>query len=129
MKCLTQAGSNRINLLGTHIPAETVPAYNSNAPAIRSPDELLQIFRVQFLAQSPYAVISPNVTAAELHEKQPWLYRTIMMATSSHERHKQIETGKLLISELSTAVSISRPEIVHSFRETGLEMAFWRFIK
>jgi hypothetical protein len=113
MKCLSQAGSNRTNLLATHIPAETASAYNSNALAIKSPDELLQIFRVQFLAQSPYIVISPNVTAAELHERQPWLYRTIMMATSSHERHKQIETGKLLILGLSIAVSISGPEIVH----------------
>jgi hypothetical protein len=46
------------------------------------------------------------MTAVELHDKRPWLYRMIMMAASSHEKHRQIETGKLLMSELSNAVSL-----------------------
>lgn len=67
----------------------------------------------------PYAIISPNMTAAELHDRQPWLYRMIMMAVSSHERHKQVETGKLLISEIFTAVSDFSPLILFFFPEIG----------
>lgn len=101
------------NLLENYTSTETASTKNSTVPPAKSSDELLQIFRVQFTVQFPYAIISPNVTAVELRDKQPWLYRMIMVVTSSHERHRQIETGKLLISELSTAVSFgSRPKIV-----------------
>jgi hypothetical protein len=99
-------GCNLTNFLGNYTPAEIASTQNSTVPPVKSPDELLQIFRTQFTVQFPYAIISPNVTAVELRDKQPWLYRMIMMAVSSHEREKQIETGKLLISELSIAVSL-----------------------
>jgi len=93
------------NFVENYTPTENASTPNSTVPPVKSPDELLQIFRVNFTVQFPYAIISPSVTAVELLKKRPWLYRMIMMAVSSHERHKQIETGKLLISEISTAVS------------------------
>ena len=64
-----------INSLGNHTPAETTSTQNSTAPLAKSPDELLKLFRDQFTVQFPYAIISTNVTAVELHDKQPWLYR------------------------------------------------------
>ena len=57
------------------------------------------------MLQSPYKVIPRDATASQLLDKQPWLYKVIMMVASSHERKRQIETGKLIISEFSAAVS------------------------
>lgn len=98
---------NITNFSGIYTPAETASTQNTTTAPVKSPDELLHLFRSQFMVHFPYAVISSDVTATELHGSQPWLYRMIMMAVSSHERYEQIEAGKSLISELSTTVSLS----------------------
>jgi len=46
------------------------------------------------------------MTVVDLEVQQPRLYKMIMMVVSSHEPLQQIETGKLLLSEISTAVSV-----------------------
>jgi len=95
-----------IDSLGNYTPAEKEFIQNGTVHPTRSPDELLQIFRDQFAVHFPYAVISPHITASNLQDQQPWLYKMIIMVVSSHEYRQQIETGKTLISEISTAVSL-----------------------
>jgi hypothetical protein len=87
-----------------HTPASTSSLPNSTSPPVKSPDELLQTFKHQFMVQIPYAIISPTVSAEELYDKQPWLYRVVIMISSENELHEKVEEGKLIISELSTAV-------------------------
>lgn len=56
------------------------------------------------MPQFPYAVIAPGVTADELRDGHPWLWRMVLMVASFHERGRQIEEAKRLVTELSCAV-------------------------
>jgi hypothetical protein len=69
-----------------------------------TPEDLLNLFRERYASLCPYGILAPNDTALELREKQPWLYRILLVIASADDRHYQIEAGRQIAIEISGAM-------------------------
>lgn len=69
----------------------------------QTPEELLQIFRIHLARQVPFIVIPEDITALELEEKNPYLYRSMMVAASYEDASHQIALGLGIMKSFADA--------------------------
>jgi hypothetical protein len=70
------------------------------------PDALLYIYLTNMAPQFPFVVVPDRVSAAELAQTKPFLYRTIIMAASYHDKAGQVEMTKEIFHYLSDQMVI-----------------------
>lgn len=81
-------------------PAQ-VPQENSTPEDHGFGDALLYVYRNNMGPQFPFVVIPDDVSAVELAQKKPFLYRTVIMAASYHDRTGQSRMTKDIFQYLS----------------------------
>lgn len=69
-------------------------------------EELLRVFREQFLTRFPFIIIPPEITASELRVQKPFLHRVIMTVASEGRRVQQIEMSKQISMDIAAALLI-----------------------
>lgn len=65
---------------------------------------LLNVYREQFAPHFPFINIPDDVSAEDLRNQKPWLYRSIMMVAAQEERTRQQEMGKQIVSEMALEI-------------------------
>ena len=71
------------------------------------PDTLLYIYRNNMATQFPFVIIPDRVSAAELAQTKPFLYRTVLMAASYHDKTGQTRMTKEIFQYLSAHMIIA----------------------
>lgn len=69
-------------------------------------DALLYIYRNNMESQFPFVVIPDGVSAAELAQTKPFLYKTVIMAASYHDKSGQVRMTKDIFQYVSTHMII-----------------------
>jgi hypothetical protein len=75
----------------TPVPERLIPTVNLS---IQEQAELLYIFKTQLMPRFPFVVIPLDTSVETLARERPFLYKSIMMATSTRNPLRQI--GKLI---------------------------------
>lgn len=70
------------------------------------PDALLYIFRHNMAPQFPFVIVPDRVSAAELAQTKPFLYKTLLMVASYHDKTGQLRMTKEIFQYLSTHMII-----------------------
>jgi hypothetical protein len=65
------------------------------------PDALLYIFRSNMAPQFPFVIIPETVSAADLAQSKPFLYKTVLMVASYHDKAGQLRMTKEIFQYLS----------------------------
>lgn len=65
------------------------------------PNALLNVFRKELARQLPFIVIPPTMSAHELCQTRPFLYKTVMMAASYKDLSRQMELSAEIMSYLT----------------------------
>lgn len=66
------------------------------------PDALLYIYRKNMAPQFPFVIVPDKVSAAELAQTKPFLYKALIMAASYHDNTGQCRMAKEIFQYLST---------------------------
>lgn len=74
---------------------------SSNSEENVFPDALLYIYRNNMASQFPFVVVPHRLSAAELAQTRPFLYRTVLMAASYHDKAGQTRMAKEIFQYLS----------------------------
>ena len=77
----------------------------SNSEENVLPNALLYIYGNNMASQFPFVVL-PELSAAELAQTKPFLYRTVLMAASYHDKAGQIRMAKEIFQYLSVHMII-----------------------
>ena len=71
------------------------------------PDTLLYIFRHNMVSQFPFVVIPEGISAAELSQTKPFLFKTVIMVASYHDKSGQARMAKEIFQYLSAHMIIA----------------------
>lgn len=78
---------------------------NSNHEgAVRSDETLLSLFQEHYAIHCPCVIVPPDISAKELRANNPWLYKVVLVVATSNNRNQQMEMGKKLAIDISTAM-------------------------
>ncbi|KAK0112917.1 hypothetical protein ONS95_014638 [Cadophora gregata] len=77
-----------------------------SGPPMQESNALLMIFKEQFQPRFPFIAVQNDISADLLRSKKPWIYKAVMMIASQNDRHRQIETSKQFLMEISAAMLI-----------------------
>lgn len=84
-------------------PSQSYSTSSFNITA-ESEEDLLRVFREQFLVRFPFIIIPPGLTASDLRVQKPFLHRVIMTVASEGRRVQQIEMSKEITMDIATAL-------------------------
>jgi hypothetical protein len=77
-----------------------IPGHTSSS---QTPEELLGIFRQYLARQVPFIALSLDMTALELEEERPFLYRSLIMAASFNDASHQMVLGDAILKSFADA--------------------------
>jgi hypothetical protein len=89
---------------------------SKNAGDNVSPDALLYIYRNNMATQFPFPIIPDRVSAAELAQTKTFLYKTVLMAASYHEKTGQPRMTKEVFQYLSAHMIIANEKSLDSLQ-------------
>jgi hypothetical protein len=86
-------------------PSQSYSTSNFNITA-EGEEDLLRVFREQFLTRFPFIIIPPGISASALRVQKPFLHRVIMTVASEGRRVQQIEMSKQISMDIAAALLI-----------------------
>lgn len=81
-------------------PGQAQPSLNTEDAVF--PDALLYIYRTNMAPQFPFVIVPDKVSAAELVQTKPFLYKVLVMVASYHEKTRQAMMAHEIFQYLST---------------------------
>jgi hypothetical protein len=80
---------------------------STNAEDTIFPDALLYIFRNNMASQFPFVIVPDRVSAIELAQTKPFLYKAVLMVASYHDKTGQRKMTKDIFEYLSSHMIIA----------------------
>lgn len=98
---------------------------SSNSDENVFPDALLYIYRTNMVSQFPFVVVPYTLSATELAQARPFLYKTVLMAASYHDKAGQTRMTKEIFQYLSEHMIMGNEKSLDLLQGLLVLMAWW----